>query len=193
MLGDFRAEDWADAGESFAESEEHWKLVELQALVRARIEKPGSVAAESLNDLLAKVTRDGASSNEKGQALEDFTERMLDAVEGLRVIARDARLAAEEIDFVVENTVAIVIRFPHHENQIAAVPSQYTDESPFGMIWALVDQNIFVLIRPNAVVKNLLVEIDFLKLGFWLWFHAAVVIKPFAVVSPLNIPKFDPF
>lgn len=60
-------------------------------------------SAESMARSFAEVL--AAEGTSKGKALEDFVAALFASLEGLRVLKRNARLAAEELDLIIKNDV----------------------------------------------------------------------------------------
>lgn len=90
---------------TFRTSGEYQGLIEVIRKIDARTTSGKAAEPEVLETLLKQINSPEATSSEKGRALEDLADNVLRSVSGLRIISRDARLAAEEIDFIVENCV----------------------------------------------------------------------------------------
>jgi dCTP deaminase len=62
-----------------------------------------SVSGTNLRSMLERV--DTASGPDKGKALEDFAAAFIETINGLKIIKRNARLSAEELDIYLENYI----------------------------------------------------------------------------------------
>ena len=87
-----------------------YRTGELQSLNKANIElrertlSGKQVTRERARSLANRVFRE-KDIQRKGKLLEDLIENLLSQIRGIKIINRDARLKAEEIDIIVQNNV----------------------------------------------------------------------------------------
>lgn len=83
---------------------EHTSLKNAIRLITTRTQQKYNTNQEPATSLFERVFSE-TDSQRKGEALEDFVEAILQGVLGLKIIRRNARLQAEELDFIIQNHV----------------------------------------------------------------------------------------
>ncbi len=78
-----------------------WELVER----RSEELEPSGMEQPELADLLRAASE--AQRSEKGETLEQFALRLFQNIKGLRVIKKNARLQAEELDLLIGNDISV--------------------------------------------------------------------------------------
>src|SRR4030095_242030 len=143
----------------------------------------------------ACVNRDDSASRrvQVGAEPEDRAVVADEVVRGFEFMDQLHDLSARRLKVFEKNSVSLVGSLPDADDEVTPVFGDVAVESPFLLVFALVDQNVFRLRGADAVIEELLIVVRVFELGLLIRLLAAAVEKPFAVRRPRRAGELHPF
>src|SRR5215813_13395563 len=144
---------------------------------------------------IARVNRNDAASRgvQVGAEPEDRAIVADEVVRGFEFVDQFDDLGVRRLKVFKKNSVSRISSLPDIDDQIAPVFGDLAAESPFLLVFALVDQNVFGLRRAEAVVEELLIVVRVFELSLLVRLVVAAIEKSFAVRRPRRAGELHPF